>query len=307
MKWDKRGRVYVPDGSRPWARRYASYPTVDVVGDVLRVYYTGLDEQSFGRTAYVELDPEDPARVLYESPEPVLDLGPIGSFDDCGATAFSIVRDGATEYLYYQGWQRAERIPYLLFTGLATRNDEHADFLKHSCTPVLDRTGDDPFLRGAPYVIRQGERFRMWYASARRWVSDEHGLHYDVAIRHAVSRDGVDWQADVSPCISPEAEGEYAVGRPSVLVDSGTYRMWYSIRSFTEPYRIGYAESKDGVEWTRRDSLAGIRRSAEGWDSEMICFPQVVRIDDRLLMFYNGNQHGATGFGYAEAEWPEVD
>ena len=33
----------------------------------------------------------------------------------------------------------------------------------------------------------------------------------------------------------------------------------------------------------------------------MICYPQVVRVDDRLLMFYNGNQHGASGFGYAEA------
>ena len=302
MRWRKRGHVYAPDGTRPWARRYASYPTVDVTGDVLRVYFTALDEHNFGRTGYVELDPSDPARVLYESPEPVLDLGPIGSFDDCGATAFSIVRDGASEHLYYQGWQRTERIPYLLFTGLATRREDQAGFVKHSRTPILDRTDDDPFLRGAPYVIREGDRFRMWYVSTRHWVSDEHGVHYHVEIRHAVSPDGVNWEADRSPCVSPEGDGEYAVGRPSVLFDSGLYRMWYSIRSFKEPYRIGYAESEDGLEWTRLDSLAGIERSAEGWDSEMICYPQVVRIGDRLLMFYNGNQHGATGFGHAEAE-----
>jgi hypothetical protein len=79
------------------------------------------------------------------------------------------------------------------------------------------------------------------------------------------------------------------------------YRMWYSIRSLTQPYRIGYAESNDGVEWTRRDSGAGIERSSDGWDSAMICYAHVVRVDDRALMFYNGNKHGETGFGYAEA------
>jgi predicted GH43/DUF377 family glycosyl hydrolase len=301
LEWRKRGNIYAPDGSRWWARKNASFPTVEVRGDVLRVYFTGLDEHNFGRTGYVDLDARDPSRVLYESPEPVLDLGDIGSFDDCGATAFSVVPDGSATRLYYQGWQRAERVPYLIFTGLATAEGDRGAFEKHGPIPVLDRTAEDPFLRGAPYVVPEHGGFRMWYVSARRWVSDEHGVHYEVGIRHGTSGDGVSWDADPEPCISPALPDEYAVGRPSVLADGGTYRMWYSIRSFAEPYRIGYAESNDGVEWTRRDSLAGIERSAEGWDSEMICYPQVVRIDDRLLMFYNGNQHGSTGFGYAEA------
>ena len=270
-------------------------------GDELRVYFTGLDEHNFGRTGFVDLDARDPSRVLRESQEPVLDVGEIGSFDDSGATAFSMVDDGSTRRLYYQGWQRAERAPYLLFTGLATSDRNGDAFEKHGRTPVLDRTDNDPFLRGAPYVLRQDGAFRMWYVSGRGWYSDDHGLHYEVGIRHATSLDGVGWEADAAPCIWPLPPDEYAVGRPSVLVDGGTYRMWYSVRSFTQPYRIGYAESSDGIEWTRRDSLVGIERSAAGWDSEMICYPQVVRVDDRLLMFYNGNRHGATGFGYAEA------
>jgi hypothetical protein len=31
----------------------------------------------------------------------------------------------------------------------------------------------------------------------------------------------------------------------------------------------------------------------------MICFPCVVDVRGRRYMFYNGNRHGATGFGYA--------
>jgi predicted GH43/DUF377 family glycosyl hydrolase len=301
VKWRKRGHIYAPDGTLWWARKYASFPTVDVLGDVLRVYFTGLDENEFGRTGYVDLDPDDPTRVLHESPEPVLDLGELGTFDDCGATAFSIVTDGARKLLYYQGWQRAERVPYLLFSGLAADDGGGSGFEKHAPTPVMDRIAGDSFMRASPYVIRQDGAFRMWYVSGRRWVDDRHGLHYEVDIRHATSRDGVRWDADEASCVTSESPDEYGIGRPSVLFEDGSYRMWYAVRSFSKPYRIGYAESSDGVSWTRRDSVVGIERSEQGWDSDMICYPQVVRVGDRLLMFYNGNQHGSTGFGYAEA------
>lgn len=300
MRWSKRGHIYAPDGTRPWARGYASFPTVDVLGDALRVYFTALDDERFGRTGYVDLDADDPTRVLHESPDPVLDLGEPGSFDDSGANAISVVGDGPRKHLYYQGWQRTERVPFLVFTGLAT--DDGRGFEKRSRTPILDRIEGDRYLRGGPFVARHEGAFRMWYASARRWVRDAHGLHYDVVIRHAVSQDGVRWEADERPCVVPDPPDEYAVGRPSVLIEDGAYRMWYSVRSFSRPYRIGYAESSDGVRWERRDAEVGIERSAAGWDSEMICYPQVVRVRDRLLMFYNGNRHGSTGFGYAEAE-----
>ena len=87
----------------------------------------------------------------------------------------------------------------------------------------------------------------MWYASCRTWIQNEHGLHYEVAIRHAKSQDGIHWEADPAPCLTAASDDEYGVGRPSVLVDGGRYRMWYSIRSFSRPYRIGYAESTDGL------------------------------------------------------------
>src|SRR5574341_2484043 len=63
---------------------------------------------------------------------------------------------------------------------------------------------------------------------------------------------------------------ESALARPSVLRDGKTYRMWYSYKDAGADYTIGYAESPDGLTWTRLDHAAGISRSAEGWDSEMI-------------------------------------
>ena len=163
---------------------------------------------------------------------------------------------------------------------------------------MLERTHDEPHIRGAPCVVRDGDRLRLWYTSSRRWSERDGQLHYHVLIRHAVSDDGISWTVDPHVCLEP-GPGEYALGRPSVIMEGGLYRMWYSIRKFEHPYAIGYAESRDGIRWTRMDEAAGISRSETGWDSEMICFPNVIRVGDQLLMFYNGNNHGASGFGCA--------
>ena len=67
-------------------------------------------------------------------------------------------------------------------------------------------------------------------------------------------------------------------------------------------YRIGYATSQNGDDWTRRDDEVGIDVSAEGWDSDMICYPCVIDHRGTRFMLYNGNAYGATGFGLAVAE-----
>ena len=303
MKWRKRGHVYAPSGDAWWARTHAFIPSAEVVnGGRVRVYYTGLDAERYGRVGYVDLDADDPTRVLGHSAEPVLDLGELGAFDDCGVNASCVVTTDGVKHLYYIGWQRAARVPYMLFSGLATSRDGGQTFQRHSRVPVLDRTAAEPFSRSAPCVRVDGGRYEMWYWSCVRWSDEGDGVHYNNVIRFAESADGVSWVARPAPVLTLDDPDDYSAGRPWVVRDSGGYRMWYSIRSRTRPYRIGYAESADGVAWTRRDELAGLERSAAGWDSEMVCFPCVVDAGGRRLMFYNGNRHGATGFGVAELE-----
>ena len=93
------------------------------------------------------------------------------------------------------------------------------------------------------------------------------------------------------------SEAEYAIARPCVLKDGELYRMWYPYRG--EAYRIGYAESRDGLSWTRLDQQSGIEPSAEGWDSEMIEYPVVFDMDGERHMLFNGNAYGKTGVGWA--------
>jgi len=301
MIWRKLGHVYCPTGDRPWARKYAAFPTAEMCGpDTVRVYVTSLDDQNFGRGGFVDVDAREPTRIVRISNDPILDVGPIGDFDDAGANPFAVIDFRGRKSVYYQGWQRTLRAPYAIFTGLAIGTAE-GPFARSSRVPVLERTDAEPHIRGAPFIIDEGDRLRMWYVGSGEWSFRGDQLLYYVQIRHAVSGDGILWEVDPTVCIAP-GPGEYGVGRPVVLKEGSKYRMWYSIRSFERPYAIGYAESDDGLRWTRLDHAVGITRSDTGWDSEMICYGYVVRVQGKLLMFYNGNQHGATGFGAAVLE-----
>lgn len=98
---------------------------------------------------------------------------------------------------------------------------------------------------------------------------------------------------------------EGGISKASVIKNNDGYRMWYSYRSLHEyktnwdnSYKIGYAESLNGFAWERKDNQIAIK-SGNSWDQQMQCYPSIIRHEDKLFMFYNGNNCGKTGFGYA--------
>jgi hypothetical protein len=76
--------------------------------------------------------------------------------------------------------------------------------------------------------------------------------------------------------------------------------MWFCSRG--PAYRIRYAESSDGVDWTRGDDPAALDVSTNGWDAEMIEYPCVFDHNGTRYMLYAGNGFGRTGFGLAVLE-----
>src|SRR3954466_10805454 len=156
MTWKKGGVIFAPSGELPWARAGAQLPTVEVVNpEVLRIYYASKDADGFGRIGTVDVDAASPFRFLDGGTEPVLDLGEIGTFDDCGACPSTIINTGSRRYLYYQGFQRSHRVPYLTFTGLAVQESGGGAFEKFSRTPITDRTDEEPFIRSTCSILRE--------------------------------------------------------------------------------------------------------------------------------------------------------
>lgn len=300
MRWRKLGRVWAPSGELPWARSHAYLPTPWWDGERLRITVACLDADRVGRLANLELDPNDPLRVLSVSGEPVLNVGEAGTFDDSGVSPCCFVETDGVRRLYYVGWQRSQGVPYMIFCGRAV---DHGDrFERCSRTPLLERSDEEPWIRSATTVLRHGDGLRMWYASALSWIEVDRARVPRYLVRSADSLDGESWVVRPGVVIDFASDDEFGFGRPWTLRDGDRIRMWYSIRSKSHPYRIGYAESSDGETFTRRDGDVGIEASADGWDSQMICFPSIIDVNGRRFMFYNGNHHGATGFGVAELE-----
>ena len=94
--------------------------------------------------------------------------------------------------------------------------------------------------------------WRMWYVSAASWDVHRGAPRHHYHVRYAESRDGIDWTRTGIVAIDFQHPGEHAIARPCVVRDGDRYRMWYSWRG--DHYRIGYAESSDGIAWTRMDN-----------------------------------------------------
>ena len=302
QRWRKLGLVYAPDRSQSWARSHAMIPTPLELGDGrLRIYYASVTDQIVGSIGYLEVDLMQPTRVLYNTPEPVLGPGEPGCFDDNGVNPICAVRDGNLVRLYYVGYQLGVQVRYFLFSGLALSEDGGRTFRRHSRAPVLDRSDSETLVRTAPFVAREGMRWRMWYVGGDRFVLAGDRLRPTYTLRYLESNDGLAW-SDQGREVIPLQPGEFGLGRPYIVQDSQHYRMWYSVRTASQGYRLGYAESADGITWQRLDECVGIDVSPAGWDSEMICYCCVVPTPGGMVMYYNGNDYGRTGFGAAILE-----
>jgi hypothetical protein len=131
--------------------------------------------------------------------------------------------------------------------GVAESRYGGETFQKLSEAPVLGRNHHDPFLTGAPWVISENGRLRMWYISGTEWApgtaEGEYPTHY-YSIKHASSDDGMVWQNNDRLCL-PCLDNEHAIARPVVTAVDGGYRMIYSARRLGETYRIYSATSKE--------------------------------------------------------------
>jgi hypothetical protein len=142
----------------------------------------------------------------------------------------------------------------------------------------------------------------MYYVSADEWITVDDREVPTYGIRVVSSTDGKQWgHAAGQTVLSPNRDNrEYGFGRAFVERVDGSYQMWYSVRTVNKRYRLGYAESDDGIHWSRMDAQASLDVSASGWDSEMVCFPALFETDTSRYLFYNGNGYGETGFGVAK-------
>ena len=300
MNWKKLGRIFEPRGQFDWLQTHASVPfAMHLGGDKFRIYFGSRNKENKTQPGYIEIDINNPTEILYISPKPVLELGEPGLFDDSAVWCHWIVKHDGILYMYYNGWMRGDSVPYYSAIGLAISEDGGKTFRRYSKAPIMDRNEVDPYNIGGPCVLIEDGVWRMWYWSAIDFRIEDRGPMYYYHIKYAESEDGIHWVREGIVCIDFKYLGETRIARPCVIYEEGIYKMWYSYAIGHGGYRIGYAESEDGIHWVRKDEDAGIDVSDSGWDSEMVCYPFVFEHKSKKYMLYNGNGYGKTGFGLA--------
>lgn len=302
MRWRKLGLIYTPGKIGDWAASHAAVPiALRLESHRWRIYFSARDRRNRAHTGFLEIDLRRPTWPLRIHERPVLSPGGLGTFDEDGAMGSWIVQDGDRLLLYYTGWNLGVTVPFRNSIGLAESLDGGESFTRVSIGPVLDRSIHDPFFTANPCLLIESGRWWMWYLSCVKWELGQDGrpLHR-YHIKHAEAADSLDWRLHGRVCIDFDSPDEIALARPCVLKDQDRYRMWYSRRGLS--YRIGYAESADGLSWQRHDEEVGIDVSASGWDSEMIAYAFVFDADGERYMLHNGNGYGTTGIGLAVLE-----
>jgi hypothetical protein len=306
MRWRKLGLVYGPDGSTPWAQSHAMIPTpVRLNEQIIRVFVTFCDAQGLGRPGYVDVDSSNPLKIIGVSKTPLLELGLPGTFDENGILTCSVIRMGdGRMLLYYAGFELGHKIRYRLLTGLAVSNDLGEHFERVATTPILERSPDELYFRGGPYCMREPDRFRLWYVAGSSWLDVQGKAMPMYEIRYAESSDGINWPSKGTTQIPITGPDEHGFGRPCVIAKhGGGFRMFYSIRRRSlAAYRLGYAESDNGYDWTRMDENLNLDVTAGGFDSDAIMYAAPIEVDGNLFVFYNGNDFGRSGFAVAQLE-----
>ena len=313
MKWEKQGKIFDPAGHRlPFdSVGYAQSPQALVLDNKVRVYFSTRERDSqnkyLSHIAYVDFD-KKMQHILGVSSKPVIALGGLGCFDEHGIFPINILKDDDIVRAYTTGWNRKISVSADAAIGFAISHDNGQTFEKYGSGPVMAATLNEPFLVGDAFVVKYGDVFHMWYIFGVRWTcsSTSEAPERVYKISHATSADGIKWCRTGRFIIPDKIDIDECQALPTVIQINGTYHMYFCYRAahgFREQsakaYRIGYACSRNLIDWERDDGKAGIDVSAEGWDSQMQCYPYVFECDGQIYMLYNGNEFGRNGFGLA--------
>lgn len=288
-------------------KTFAQCPTVLEFDNFWRIYYTNRDNANRSQIYFVDVEPENPNRLIKQHTKPLLPLGLVGSGDSSGTMATSILKHNKQIYLYYIGWSQRRDVPYNNQIFLAISDDNGENFKKEGPGPIISTSKEDPYFVGTFNVIKEYSRgfvfFRGYYLSCTEWKNINGNLEPTYLIKYTDSSDGISWKMPGHNVINYKHENE-AICNASVLKTLDNYQMWYCHRNIEDyksnkknSYKIGYAESNHAKgPWVRKDELIKLQT-----DGIMAAYPNVIKCGKKLFMFYN-TDFGSSGIYYATFE-----
>lgn len=269
-------------------------------GDTLRYYIPGYDgsEYSIGMWYSTRID-----SGWQEYPGNPVIRGTPGAWDSPNMGTPHVIKDGDTYKMWYTGNSGVTLGRTYVSIGYATSADG-IHWTKHP-DPVI-RTGADvdPNLEyvHSPYVLKDGDTLRMWYATAYNTPQWKEYIEY------ATSLDGINWTKPVErPAIDPGLDPNWNIS-PVVKKIDGTYRMWYTHGYGNNPYPAAthFAMSNDGIHWREDDLYNPVlpANKNRSWDDIGLAIHGIIEVDNAYYAIYGawGNEGVGLPVGLAKYE-----
>ncbi len=294
--FEKQGRVVLDNGpAGSFDSSHAKYPCVLKVGDEWWMWYNGRADDAFTGSVGLATSADGVIWTKQNRGEPVLAHGGPGSFDSTKVDHPTVLFFDGMFHMWYTAGDVGSRYKI----GYAISPDGTVWTRRNDGRPVLgpgakDKFDDQVVLH--PAVVRdEAGLLHMWYNGV--------GPQKSFRVGHAISRDGIEWerQNDGSPVLEPsglgESEEDY-VYNVMVLLENGTYHMWYSTMLKTggadprkghvpESICIAYASSRNGTDWVR-DGVITLANGPPGSIDAYAAFAcYVVRRPEGLWMYYS--------------------
>ncbi|MFN7939507.1 MAG: hypothetical protein U0R19_39635 [Bryobacteraceae bacterium] len=210
LTWTKAGKGLSPAG---WEGDY-----IAANGSALQVDGQFLYWYQAGKLPRIGLARSSDGRTWTKSPQPVLDPGPRGSWDERGVADPYVIRLGGAYYMFYLGQDRARRQRL----GVA-RSADGATWTKLRANPVLELGGYGAFDEnglGEPAVWYSNGSYWMLYTGRDRAENRRMGF--------ARSQNGVEWEKVAVPVISgTETWNAKVVCDATVEVQPEGIRVWF--------------------------------------------------------------------------------
>jgi predicted GH43/DUF377 family glycosyl hydrolase len=198
----------------------------------------------------------------------------------------AVVKADATYVLFYAAVAEDGTGPaiFRLTSSNGTSFTRPADAAQH--TPVLTGTPGEFDENGVygPDVVYDpaggSAKYKMWFTGR--------GDTFD-QIGYATSADGITWTKREDPVLAvglPGSQDSFSAAHPSVLFDSGLWKMWYEGDDSTKK-SIAYATSTDGIAWSKAGAVI---ESGTGNVEFGVFAPTVWKEGDTFQMLVGGRK-----------------
>jgi predicted GH43/DUF377 family glycosyl hydrolase len=236
-----------------------------------------------------------PAKWIRYASNPILSQGAVGSWESTCIYTHCIINDSGIFKMWYGGSTKAymdEKI------GYATSNDGKS-WTKYAGNPVMGNGSFgswDGASIGSMCVIKDDSTYKMWYYGNNGTVG---------RIGYATSDDGINWTKYAgNPVMGIGAGGAWdsnEIGPNCVIKDNDEYKMWYG-GSEGNHSQVGYANSSDGINWTRYANNPVLKIGASGaWDDDNVGYFCAVNVSGMFHGWFGGDSGTYWGIGYANS------